>query len=90
MKRVFPDGQRDLVQMEITKLILHLEVSLSRTLQYIQGFSATALELFKRSQPGSVRMEDFQAVVASIRNSIHSLQSNMCLQYLHHISCAAL
>ena len=36
--RVFPDGQRDLVQMEITKLILHLEVSLSGTL-YIQGFS---------------------------------------------------
>lgn len=45
--RIFPDGQRDLVQMEITRLILHLEVSLSRTL-YIQGFSAkllSALEL---------------------------------------------
>ena len=38
--REFPDGQRDLVKMEITKLILHLEVSLSRTLQYIQQFPA--------------------------------------------------
>ena len=57
--------------MEIMKVILHLEVSLSRTL-YIQGFSANYFFSCHLSLPGSVRMEDFQTVVASICDSIHS------------------
>ena len=47
--RTFPCGQRDLVQMEITKVILHLEVSLSGTL-YIQGASTSISNYFLGSQ----------------------------------------